>query len=77
MNHDITHCAGEGCTRRGKCHRYFAHLDLCDIRPVDLDSKPHSRSYTTWQACVDNGHNLYWPEDEEEPQGANKINTND
>lgn len=63
MNHDITHCAGEGCTRRGTCHRYMAHLDNGAPRVP--------RSYITWQGCVNNGHNMYWPEDEDEPQKKN------
>ena len=65
MNHDITHCAGEGCTRRGKCHRYMAHLDR---------NGGMFRSYTYWRNCADNGYKMYWPDGELEPQTNNKNN---
>lgn len=27
MNHDMTHCDGEGCMLRESCRRYHAHLE--------------------------------------------------
>lgn len=28
MNHDITHCVGTGCSKKGTCLRYLAHREL-------------------------------------------------
>lgn len=28
MNHDITHCSGEGCPKRRKCYRYHAYKEM-------------------------------------------------
>lgn len=28
MNHDITHCTGAGCSKKGTCVRYLAHKEL-------------------------------------------------
>jgi hypothetical protein len=50
MNHDITHCdaeitPGELCTRRLKCFRYIAHLDLIE-HPIPR------RAYISAYDCV-------------------------
>jgi hypothetical protein len=67
MNHDITHCNGEGCPVCGTCHRYQAHLDL--LRPARVN-EPFTGwpSYTSAKHCIENNLNLYW---KEESDGSN------
>ena len=53
MNHDITHCNGTNCDRRGTCERYEAHLDL--LKPRNVAEEPIGRfnSYTDSNDCVE------------------------
>lgn len=38
MNHDITHCSGEGCPKRRKCYRYHAYEEYTiDPRQVFIE----------------------------------------
>ena len=39
MNHDITHCSGEGCPRRHKCYRYHAYEEYT-IEPRQVFIEP-------------------------------------
>lgn len=38
MNHDITHCTGEGCANRNKCFRHKAHLEAVRLKLEYLSS---------------------------------------
>lgn len=49
MNHDITHCSGEGCYKRDTCHRYKAFKELDGYA---LFCHPCE--------CIDRNYNLYW-----------------
>jgi hypothetical protein len=53
ISHDITHCAGQGCTKKDTCHRYLMHLDAIE---KDLGWL----SYGSAQVCIDNDYNNYW-----------------
>lgn len=61
MNHDITHCNGEGCPCRETCRRYHAHLDL--TAPARIN-EPHRGcpSYIDPKNCIDNRLSMYWKE---------------
>lgn len=54
MNHDITHCSGEGCSKRDTCHRYKAYLDILNVKDQTLFSMILA------QKCVEDEYNLYW-----------------
>ena len=39
MNHDITHCSGEGCPKRHKCYRFHAYEEYT-IEPRQIFIEP-------------------------------------
>jgi hypothetical protein len=43
MNHDITHCSGEGCPKRRKCYRYHAYLEVHIAEVVQVFTEPPYR----------------------------------
>lgn len=51
MNHDITHCSGEGCQKRDTCHRYKAFTELDGYA---LFCHPCE--------CIERNYQLYWEE---------------
>lgn len=40
MNHDITHCSGEGCPKRYKCYRYRAYVEMHIAEVVQVFTEP-------------------------------------
>lgn len=40
MNHDITHCSGEGCPKRHKCYRYRAYVEMHIAEVVQVFTEP-------------------------------------
>ena len=40
MNHDITHCSGEGCPKRRKCYRYRAYKEMHIAEVVQVFIEP-------------------------------------
>lgn len=40
MNHDITHCSGEGCPKRHKCYRYRAYVEMHIAEVVQVFNEP-------------------------------------
>ena len=62
MNHDITHCNGEGCPVSKTCLRYKAHIDL--MRPANINEPFRGwPSYISAKRCIENNLNLYWKEE--------------
>ena len=57
MNHDMTHCKGDGCMLRESCLRYQAHLDVL-IHPDTVADR--LLSYHDEQECIGNGYALRW-----------------
>lgn len=57
MNHDLTHCHGEGCMLRESCLRYHAHLDAQAHPDVAAD---HLLAYHDEQECIGRGYALLW-----------------
>lgn len=57
MNHDITHCKGEGCMLRESCMRYQAHLEYhAHPELVAAVGVP----YCDESKCLLTGQKLYW-----------------
>ncbi len=57
MNHDITHCKGEGCMLRESCMRYQAHLEYhAHPEMVAAIGVP----YCDENECLMTGQKLYW-----------------
>jgi hypothetical protein len=40
MNHDITHCSGEGCPKKKRCYRYHAYLEMHIAEVVQVFTEP-------------------------------------
>lgn len=57
MNHDMTHCKGEGCMLRESCMRYQAHLDAKEHPEAVADIL---LAYNQEDECLTTGNALYW-----------------
>lgn len=40
MNHDITHCSGEGCPKKKRCYRYRAYKEMHIAEVVQVFTEP-------------------------------------
>lgn len=56
INHNITHCKGEGCARRGHCLRYLAHREYMADAVL---AATVSVTYCDGGECVRRGYGLY------------------
>lgn len=57
MNHEISHCKGDGCMKRESCMHYQAHLEYqADVR---LKASV-AVGYNDESECLPNDYHLYW-----------------
>jgi hypothetical protein len=40
MNHDITHCSGEGCPKKKRCYRYHAYEEMHIAEVMQVFTEP-------------------------------------
>lgn len=64
MNHDITHCNGDGCPAKETCHRYKAYLDLLSKLSRVNETFGVCLSHISSADCIDNNFNMYWKEED-------------
>ena len=57
MNHDISHCKGDGCMLRESCMHYQAHLDY-HAHPAMVAAI--AVPYIDESECQLHGNQLYW-----------------
>lgn len=57
MNHDITMCSGEGCSKRDTCHRYKAFRTL-------RGDEEYPISFCSAVECIKENYNLFWEDKE-------------
>ena len=57
MNHDISHCKGDGCMLRESCMHYQAHLEYqSDEKLKATIAVP----YCEESECLQHDYQLYW-----------------